>query len=458
MDAAVGTSPGAYALARRLARRLLRTQYRRVEVEGAERIPATGATILVANHGNGLVDSLALLLASPRPTSPLAKAPLWNNRLAARCLDAVGAIPVYREQDVEENAGRGVRANLATFEACRERLSAGQAIALFPEGVSQPQPRLLPLRTGVARIALDAGGPVTILPVGLVYEPPDRERGTILVLVGDPFEADGSVLRKPERRGAIAALTRRIEGALRSLLAEADSQSDLALLRTLRVAYEQEQGRSPAASLAEAHRRDQDFAHGLARLRASDPARVDLLRAQADAFARSLNGIGVPLRLLDARYGAGRVVRFLLLTLLPAALLAPLALLARLVAAPGRALGDLLLLRSSGASEDVRGFARVLGWHVGSALVGLLAAPLVGLLLGWRWAPAALLAPGVAHGIAVALRDPLARTRQRVRAFLLLAGRSEVRADLLAQRRALVEAVTEAAARGAAAGEALAGA
>lgn|GEM_PF-6045790 len=436
----------AYAWTRRLARRLLASQYRQVEVDGAERIPLQGPTILVANHGNSLVDSLVLLVASPRPTSPLAKAPLFQSRILKPWLTSLGAVPVYREQDVAENQGRGVRANLATFDACRARLADGGALVLFPEGVSQPQPHLLPLRTGVARIALDAALPVTIVPVGLVFEAPGERRGTALVMVGEPFIADGSSLTKDARRGAITVLTRRIEAALHGLLAEAESQADLASLRLLALAFAQERGQPPARTLAEAHRRTQRLAEELSRLSASAPRAVEALRAHADAFQRSLTSTGVSLALLERSYTGLSVLRFVFATLLPAILLVPLALAARFLTWPGRTLGDVFVLRQTGAHEDVRVFARSGGWALGTVvlgvaaglLLGLLVSPLVGLLT-----PLALVALLAAH---TRLSDLLVDTRERVRAFFLLAGDTRVRPDLRAQRRALVEHA-EAAAR-----------
>ena len=429
----------AWRLMRRLSRWLLAASYTRVEVEEAQRIPQAGAALLVANHTNSLADSLALVLASPRQVAPLAKAPLFQSRWLGPFLRAVQAVPVYREQDVAENAGRGVRANMATFEACRARLQAGQALALFPEGVSQPQPRLLPLRTGAARIALDAAVPITVVPVGLVFEPPTGRRGGVLVTVGEPFVADGSGLAKDERRGAIARLTRRIETALRSLLAEADSQSDLDALRTLAEVRRQERGDPEAASLATRHRHTRTLAQGLVALHALDPAAVQALRAQTDAFSRSLAGTGVPLRLLPTTYGRGRVLRFAATTLLPAALLAPLALVARVATAPGRVLGDVIALRASGAFEDVRAFARGAGWGVGTAFVALVAA-IVLLVLGhpW-WALTAALGLPLLLPVHVRLGDHLHDVRERVRAFSLLAGKSLVATELLAQRRTLAE-------------------
>lgn len=431
--------PRAYAFTRWLARRLLASQYRRFEVEGAERVPRAGPVIVVANHGNSLVDSLALLAALPRETSPLAKAPLFQHRLLRPWLERMGAVPVYREQDVEENQGRGVRANLATFDACRRRLAEGRALVLFPEGVSQPQPKLLPLRTGVARIALDAGCPVTIVPVGLVFEGPDERRGTALVRVGEPFVADGSALAKDQRRGAISALTRRIEAALRDQLAEAESQADLAALRVLALAFEQERGQAPAGTLAEAHRRVQVLSRELARISATAPRAVEALRVAADAFQRNLRLTGVPLRHLERAYSGVGVVRYALTSLLPALLLFPLALVARGLTWPGRALGDLFVLRQIGADEDVRVFSRTGGWALGTLAVGGFAGLLVGGLFGLGRGLLVPVALVVLLTVTVVLTDRWVEARERVRAFFVLAGRSKVRADLRAQRRALAE-------------------
>jgi 1-acyl-sn-glycerol-3-phosphate acyltransferase len=429
----------AWRVTRRLSRWLLGVSYARIEVTHAERIPATGAALLVANHTNSLADSLALVLASPRAIAPLAKAPLFQSGWLGPFLRAIDAVPVYREQDVAENAGRGVRANMATFEACRARLRAGHALVLFPEGVSQPQPRLLPLRTGAARIALDAAVPITVVPAGLVFEPPGGRRGGVLVAVGEPFVADGSALAKDERRGAIARLTRQIESALRGLLAEADSQSDLDALRALAEIRRQERGDPEPRTLAARHRDTQALARGLEQLKARDPAAVESLRAQTDAFLRGLAGTGVPLRLLPARYGRWRVLQFVGTTLLPAAVLFPLALLARLVTAPGRVLGDVLALRASGAFEDVRAFARGAGWAMGTAFVAVLLAVVL-LVLGrpW-WALAAVLGLPLLLALHVRLKDHLHDVKERVRTFFLLAGKSLVGKELLEQRRALVE-------------------
>ena len=84
---------------RALFRLALRIFFRRVEVEGAERVPREGAVIFAVNHPNALVDPLLLLCFAPRPVSVLAKAPLFSMPVIGSFVRAFDSIPVYRSQD-----------------------------------------------------------------------------------------------------------------------------------------------------------------------------------------------------------------------------------------------------------------------------------------------------------------------------------------------------------------------
>jgi len=431
-------SSRAFRLVRSVARLMLRTQYRRIEVEGAHRVPAHGAVLLVANHFSSLVDTMALLDASPRPASFLAKAPLFKSWLLRPFLEGAGAVPVFRPQDQEENQGRSVRANLETFRRCHERLAAGGSIALFPEGVSHATPRLMPLRTGAARIAIDAGVPVAVCPAGLVYHhATDGRRGTLLVRFGEPVHVDGAT-GHPGRRAAIANVTRLVEERLRGLLAEAESHDELAELETLRVVWEQERGEEAPATLVEAHRRNLLFAHALARLREKAPKALDQLRAATDAFMRSLEESGVPARALDEVYGARRVLRFLLLRGPLLLLGIPAGLVAALVTWPVRAIGDVVALRSFGGTQDVRTLCRILG--AGLLLVLLMVGGGLAATLLWDWRVGLAVFAGLPLLLAfhVLWRDQSKAARTSLRCWALLAG-SNLRVSLRAQRRALYE-------------------
>src|SRR5205823_4075173 len=56
----------------------MRVYFRRVEVLGAEHVPAKSPVIFVLNHPNALVDPAVLLCLTPRRVSFLAKAPLFR--------------------------------------------------------------------------------------------------------------------------------------------------------------------------------------------------------------------------------------------------------------------------------------------------------------------------------------------------------------------------------------------
>jgi 1-acyl-sn-glycerol-3-phosphate acyltransferase len=429
--------PRTYRLVRWLARTGLRSQYRRVEVEGAEHVPTAGPVLLVANHFSALVDSMAILHASPRPVSFLAKAPLWRSGLLRPFLDALGAVPVYRPQDVPENEGRGVRANVEKFAVCRDRLAQGACLAIFPEGVSQPQPRLMPVRTGAARIVADVPVPVSVVPVGLVYDHPTAERrGTLLVRFGVPFPSRRA--GAGPRRAEIASLTRTIEASLRLLLAEADSQADLAALRTLRTVFDQERGHPPPRTLAEEHRRNRRFARWLAGLAAEAPGEVQALRAATDAYARSLDLAGLTPALVRLRFDRRRVVRFLARELPVALVVGPLALAAAVVTWPLRRLGDVIALRAFGGAEDVRAMCRMAGVGLVTVLAAALGAVVAGVLAGPLAALATVVGLPALLALHVAWRDHRADVAGRVRAFFLLTGGHLAR-SLRDQRRALHE-------------------
>jgi glycerol-3-phosphate O-acyltransferase / dihydroxyacetone phosphate acyltransferase len=187
MSTAFRTSlDGAVAL---LARAVARIFFRHVEVFDGARIPRGHPLVVVANHENNLMDPLLLAgFLGLRPRF-LAKSTLWSHPVVAPLLLLAGALPVHRRQD----AGADLARNRDTFARCHDALARGAAVALFPEGTSHNRPHRLPLKTGAARIALEAEvrhGPLglSILPVGIVYDDKARFRSRAIVQVGPPLD------------------------------------------------------------------------------------------------------------------------------------------------------------------------------------------------------------------------------------------------------------------------------
>src|SRR6266513_269263 len=166
----------------------MRIYFRRVEVVGLEHVPRKSPVIFVLNHPNALVDPAFLLCLAPRRVSFLAKAPLFGTPMLSFFVRALDSLPVYRRQDEGEDVSR----NREMFVAARKLLAKGGTIGICPEGVSHDEPRLRPIKTGAARIALGAvsTGEVAelkIVPAGLYYTSKTKFRSAVLLYFGNPI-------------------------------------------------------------------------------------------------------------------------------------------------------------------------------------------------------------------------------------------------------------------------------
>jgi 1-acyl-sn-glycerol-3-phosphate acyltransferase len=175
-------------------RALLRSVYR-IEVVGADRIPADGPAILVANH-ESIWDPFILGVATPREIHYMAKSELFRTRPLAWAMHSLNAFPVER--------GGGDRE--AMSEAGR-LLAGGAVLGIFPQGTSRPE-KQIGWHRGAARLALATGVPLVPVRLSGTRGLP-RTRGMRLV-VGEPIVVEVG-------RPTIAAakdLTERVEQAV----------------------------------------------------------------------------------------------------------------------------------------------------------------------------------------------------------------------------------------------------
>ena len=185
----------AYQLLHRVGfREFLRLVYR-IEVVGAERIPASGPVILAANHAS-VWDPFILGVATPREIHYMAKAELFRSRPLAAVMRSLNAFPVER--------GGGDHA--AMSEAGR-LLAGGAVLGILPQGTSKPE-RQIGWHRGAARLALASGAP--LVPVRLSGTRPLPLPTRIRIDVGEPIAVEVS-------RPTIAAaksLTEQVEQAV----------------------------------------------------------------------------------------------------------------------------------------------------------------------------------------------------------------------------------------------------
>lgn len=278
---------------------------------GAERIPRAGPLIVAANHHNALVDGVLLLSVIPRRLVSVAKAPLFSNPLIGPFLRLIGALPVHRRQEGGTDPAR----NAALFAASTSTLRSGEAILIFPEGVSQPEPTLMPLRTGAARMLLAAEaqgvGPVTLLPVGLTFHEPGTFRtGWSLVEVGEPVPAaDCVALARAEPEEAARRLTTRLGEAMRGLITEVDDRQTLRLVEHAERLWRQERsaGAGDAAARADWRRRATRAYRHLIR---HQPARLQALRGSMERYVKDVEAAGLGTAVGFRPPPAGVVLRY----------------------------------------------------------------------------------------------------------------------------------------------------
>jgi 1-acyl-sn-glycerol-3-phosphate acyltransferase len=226
-----------YGLLRAIAGIALRWFYRDVTVRHRDRIPSgTTPLLLAVNHPNALVDALLIGWMLPRRLTITAKATLFENPLLAWFLRVAGVVPLRRASDERHRLAGSTHSempgaptserpdqtrNLDAFRAILDRLEQGGAVLIFPEGKSHDEPRLAPLRTGPARIALQAQHEgrihsLAIVPIGLVFERKEAPRSRVLIDVGHPIHVAEWMAMTGDAAG-VGTLTEEIDRRLRDV-------------------------------------------------------------------------------------------------------------------------------------------------------------------------------------------------------------------------------------------------
>ena len=292
------------ALVEGFLRVAFRTYFRAIHVRGLESVPATGPVLLVANHPNTLLDPAILLHVLPRPIHFGAKHTLFKTPLRP-ILDALGAIPIVRVQDDP----RAMRQNLQAIGAYIDLLNQGGATAIFPEGLSQDDPHLAPMKGGAARIALQAEDKrdfklnLRIVPVGLQFEPRRKFRGDAYVRFGEPFGvADLEGLYRDKRAAAFRAVTARIASALGELSFHVESTDHIRFVRRLTEVYLQRVGRTGLAGVGSGGLRGEllyRMAACLNHFSDRDPELVASVEQSLQRYERLREAAGVDSRLVD---------------------------------------------------------------------------------------------------------------------------------------------------------------
>lgn len=161
----------------------------RIRKQGEERIPATGAALLVSNHVS-FVDALVLMAISPRPIRFVMDRSIFRIPVLSWLFRQVKAIPIASAKDDPALVERA-------FARVSEELRDGQLVCIFPEGRITASGEIDRFRPGVTR-ALQTD-PVPVVPVAL--------QG----LWGSFFSRKGgAAMTRPLRRGVFSLIGVRV--------------------------------------------------------------------------------------------------------------------------------------------------------------------------------------------------------------------------------------------------------
>jgi glycerol-3-phosphate O-acyltransferase / dihydroxyacetone phosphate acyltransferase len=212
---------GLYSVMRRVIRLALGFYFRRIERFHVERVPGSGPVLFVSNHPNSLTDSFVIGASVPRKVNFIGTVQLFAFKPVKWLLTECGVIPINR---VKDNP-KAMRSVADTFEAVYRVLERGEAVGIFPEGITYDDSALKEVKSGAARMALELENRhegklgLRVLPVGLTYSAKEIYRSDALVNFGEPIVAAEFLEGYAEKRKeCIVRLTEEIERRIQSLI------------------------------------------------------------------------------------------------------------------------------------------------------------------------------------------------------------------------------------------------
>jgi 1-acyl-sn-glycerol-3-phosphate acyltransferase len=420
----------------------LRIYFRRIEVAGLENVPLYNPVIFVLNHPNALVDPVFLLCLAPRRVSFLAKAPLFRMPVIGSLVRALDSLPAYRQQDKGEDVTR----NRETFAAARALLLRGGTIGICPEGVSHNEPRLKPLKTGAARIALGAVSSdqtidLQVIPVGLYYTEKTTFRSSALLHFGEPLIVNPVTLDSDGAppRDSVRALSRQIEEALRDVMLHAEHDEALSLIGKTERIFSAEELDDPDEEQSLTRSRDlrQRLLEGYALLRTRSPKRLAAVEARVNRFEFELEQAGLDPFDLSLPKSAAQTIAWLIVQLLSCVFLAPFALIGAVAHYPAYRLAGYLARTLSRGEQDVISTFKIIAALLFFPLTWLAVSLITWKFVGLGAAFASLLILPLCGYVAIRFAEEMDRFSGGFQALLLFVLRRRSYLRLLAERAAI---------------------
>lgn len=210
--------------------------YVKSTVLNKKRSEVEGAVIIVSNHPATLMDPLNVCTRVPRMVNFLANASMFKTKFGNWFFNTFYCIPVERYKDT---GGKPLN-NEQAFDKAIAHLSKGNILFMCPEGMSESERHLRPIKTGCGRIAMATEKAnnfelnLRVLPVGLTYEHGTKFRDKVVINFGEMIQvSDFQEFVEVEDFLDVRKLTEEIGNRLSELMIDANNKAEDLFLKKL---------------------------------------------------------------------------------------------------------------------------------------------------------------------------------------------------------------------------------
>lgn len=235
--------------------------YRRIYFAGKHHIPKDAPTLVASNHATAFMEQILIAVLQFRSVYFWVKGAIFDsNPKLLPIFKQVHLIPIWKP----ESGVKKMQNNVEIFEKSKGILLTGKMFYIAPEGISWSEKRLLPFKTGTARLALSAAAEtnfekdIFILPTGVNYTYPRLFRSEVLISFGPPINVKNyKAIYEENPSFAAKKLTEDLKEAISKEVVMIDNKEDDELVEQLHILLRNEYQ----------HYNDKIFSENNARLR-----------------------------------------------------------------------------------------------------------------------------------------------------------------------------------------------
>jgi len=168
----------------------IRVFFRKIYINGADKIDPSKAYIITSNHPGGFIEPVIMACLFPRDLYFLVRGDLFRKKLLRKILIATHQIPIFRFKDGFSE----LRNNQESINMVVDALGERKAVMIFAEGSTKYVFHVRPLQKGFARIAFQAFEAypdldIEILPIGISFSNVSKMGSDAIINVCDSFSA-----------------------------------------------------------------------------------------------------------------------------------------------------------------------------------------------------------------------------------------------------------------------------